>query len=45
MPSEHRFAAFERWFRETVTPELISLKTGLENEIGAREEADEEMVG
>uniref|UniRef100_A0A0G4FBV9 Uncharacterized protein n=1 Tax=Chromera velia CCMP2878 TaxID=1169474 RepID=A0A0G4FBV9_9ALVE len=42
---ESRFAAFEKWFRENITPEIIALKGGLDNEMRTREEADEEVVG
>ena len=41
---EHRFASFEKWFRDQVTPELIALRSGLEEETKVREESDEDLV-
>merc|ERR550537_1013144 len=41
---EHRFASFEQWFGDTITPELVACRAAVEAEQRQREEADEEMA-
>merc|ERR1719313_2061032 len=41
---EHRFASFEQWFGDTITPELVACRAAIEAEQRQREEADEEMA-
>merc|ERR1712118_352491 len=41
---EHRFASFEQWFSDTITPELVACRAAVEAEQKQREEADEEMA-
>merc|ERR1712188_151523 len=41
---EQRFASFEQWFGDTITPELVSCRAAVEKEQRQREEADSEMA-
>lgn len=41
---EARFGAFEHWFRDNITPELVDLKAGIEGEQKAREASTTEVV-
>jgi len=41
---EHRFNSFEFWFRDKITPELMQIKSDLQQESMTREAADEDLV-